>query len=54
MTNMRWMPVGNELMYHFNNIRPDMAAHPATKPDQNFRPRFCSAAFWKDYGTFSV
>jgi hypothetical protein len=48
------MPFGNELMYHFDNIRPDMAAHPAIKPDQNLWPTFGSADFWKDYGTFSV
>jgi hypothetical protein len=49
---MRWMPVGSELMYYLDNIRPDMAVHRAIKPDQNFWPRFCSAAFEKITGLF--
>jgi len=53
---MRWMPVGSELMYYLNNIMPGTAAHRARtlKPDQNFWPRFSSAAFWTNYETFSV
>jgi hypothetical protein len=46
------MPVGSELMYHLNNIRPDIAAHPAIKPDQTSGHDFVPLLFGKITGLF--